>query len=109
MVSRQLSVSDIGQSYGPLRQAITQAKALQQLGRQDIAYRVLAYKFSRIIRLAGGQIDTDGNITDMGMITMEMIEIGKNGYRFGYRDLENWVHFGILIPKTQPDFVAQVS
>ena len=31
--------------------------------------------------LTGGQIDADGNITDVGIITMEMIEIGKNGYR----------------------------
>jgi len=30
--------------------------------------------------LTGGQIDADGNITDVGIITMEMIEIGKNGY-----------------------------
>ena len=74
---------------------------MQQLGRQDTAYRVLAYKFSRII--------ADGNVTYVGIITMEMIEIGKNGYRFGYRGLENWVHFGILIPKTLPDFLAQVS
>ena len=86
----------------------SQAKTLQQLGRQDTAYRVLAYKFSRIIRLGGGQIDAEGNMIDMGKITMEMIEIGKNGYRFGYRGLENWVHFGILIPKTLPDFLAQV-
>ena len=47
----------------------SQAKALHQLGGQDIAYRVLAYKFSRIIRPDGGQIDADGNMIDMGKIT----------------------------------------
>jgi hypothetical protein len=29
--------------------------------------------------LPGGGIDADGNITDVGIITMEMIEIGKTG------------------------------
>jgi hypothetical protein len=59
---------------------------LQQLAREDIAYRVLSYKFARIIRLAGGQTDTDGNITDFGRITMDMLETGKNGYRMALRN-----------------------
>jgi hypothetical protein len=47
---------------------------------QGIAYQVLAYKMTRIVRLAGGQIDADGNITELGKITTSMLEIGKQGY-----------------------------
>jgi len=39
-----------------------------------------AYKMARIVRLAGGQIDAEGNITELGKITAGMLEIGKNGY-----------------------------
>ena len=47
---------------------------------QGIAYQVLAYKMARIVRLAGGQIDAEGNITELGKITTGMLEIGKQGY-----------------------------
>jgi hypothetical protein len=53
---------------------------LQQLMDQGIAYQVLAYKMVRIVRLAGGQIDAEGNITELGKITTGMLEIGKQGY-----------------------------
>lgn len=53
---------------------------LQQLMDQWIAYQVLAYKVARIVRLAGGQIDAEGNITEMGKITTGMLEIDKQGY-----------------------------
>lgn len=42
--------------------------------------QVLAYKMARIVRLAGGQIDAEGNITELGKITTGMLEIGKQGY-----------------------------
>jgi hypothetical protein len=53
---------------------------LQQLMDQGIAYQVLAYKMARIVRLAGGQIDAEGNITELGNINTGMLEIGKQGY-----------------------------
>ncbi len=53
---------------------------LQQLMDQGIAYQVLVYKMVRIVRLAGGQIDPEGNITELGKITTGMLEIGKQGY-----------------------------
>jgi len=53
---------------------------LQQLMDQGIAYQVLAYKMARIVRLAGGQIDAEGNITEVGKITTGMLEIGIQGY-----------------------------
>ena len=47
---------------------------------QGIAYQVLAYKMARIARLAGGYIDAEGNITELGKITTGMLEISKQGY-----------------------------
>lgn len=53
---------------------------LQKFRDKDIAYQILAYKMTSLIRVMGGRILPDGQIESFGTITDHYIEIGKNAY-----------------------------
>lgn len=54
--------------------------ALGELKDSGMAYQVLAYKLTRIVKLAGGIVDEQNQIEDFGQISIELIELGKLGY-----------------------------
>ena len=59
-------------------------EALKYLGSSDPAYRLLAYKMVRIVKLIGGDVAPDGqSILDLGPIDPELVEIGKQAYLLG--------------------------
>jgi hypothetical protein len=49
----------------------------------DVAYKVLAYKLSRLVKLFGVQFDKDGLITDFGKFSERYLIIGKDAYLLG--------------------------
>ena len=58
-------------------------QALVYLGAENVGYKILAYKLTRLIKVIGGQFDNDGMITDLGQLTQEHLEIGKQAYLMG--------------------------
>ena len=57
-------------------------QALNYLGNENFAYKLLAYKMIKIIKTVGGKFDDNGMITDLGKLTQEHLEIGKQAYLF---------------------------
>lgn len=55
---------------------------------KDIAYQVLIYKLTSLIRLMGGTFDQSGSITSFGEISNEYLEVGKNAYLAAIRNVE---------------------
>jgi len=49
----------------------------------DVSYKVLAYKLSRLVKLFGVQFDKDGMITDFGKFSERYLLIGKDAYLLG--------------------------
>jgi len=49
----------------------------------DTAYKVLAYKMSRLIKLFGAKFDSQGRIVDFGKLSQEYLVIGKDAYLLG--------------------------
>jgi len=59
-------------------------EGLGALLSEGVAYQILARKLLRIVQLAGGSISPDGNITDLGAITTDLLIVGKDGYLQGF-------------------------
>lgn len=55
---------------------------------KDIAYQVLMYKMTSLIRILGGKIDSNGAIESFGEITDHYLEIGKNAYMIAVQNAE---------------------
>lgn len=55
---------------------------------QDIAYQVLVYKLTSLIRLMGGTLDQSGAIVSFGEISEQYLEVGKNAYLAAIRNVE---------------------
>jgi len=62
----------------------TANEALEYLtDSDDVAYKVLAYKLSRLVKLFGVQFDKDGMITSFGKLSERYLIIGKDAYLLG--------------------------
>lgn len=53
---------------------------LQKYSSENVAYQVLIYKVSGLVKRVGGTVLDDGTITSLGDITQKHLDIGKNAY-----------------------------